>query len=98
LCVVLFWRVAVREPPEPAYKGRLLREWVGEVAVNESVRSPPPEAVEALRGIGPKAFPRLIAWLGPTKPPSGLSDTLRELLPFRTGLSRSESWPDPYAA
>jgi hypothetical protein len=62
---------------EPVYQGKRLSAWVDKFGENEEYNAPKEDAVAAVRAIGPKAVPFLLAWMphpGQEKPLEGLPD------------------------
>lgn len=62
---------------EPVYQGKPLSAWVDKVGKIEEYNGAPKDAVAAIRAIGPKAVPFLLAWMphpGAEKPVEGLPD------------------------
>jgi hypothetical protein len=62
---------------EPVYQGKRLSAWMDKFGENEEYNAPKEDAVAAVRAIGPKAVPFLLAWMphpGQEKPLEGLPD------------------------
>ena len=79
-------------PREPVYHGKKLSQWVDEMSSSGS-RGPRAEAVEALRAIGPPAFPYMATWLCPAKR-SSFSGLLEGLFPDLARASELRPSPD----